>query len=154
MHYRFEPGMGPLGETKPKFLHAGDFPMITRNITVKQGQRLSYGSVVGRIDDDDGEYVLCSKTTTPAATDADPNPAAVDVADGSQVPQGVLTEDVDATDEEKKAVIYLTGQFNYNAMQFGEGYANEDGSPTREIEDKLRNLSIFMEKGIKAHPRT
>ena len=152
MHHRFEPGMGPLGETRPKFLHAGDFPMITRNITVKQGQKLSYGSVVGRVEAD-GEYVLCSKTTTPAPTDAEPNPAAVDVTDGSEIPQGILTEDVDATAEEKKAVIYLTGQFNYNAMRFGEGYLNDDGSPTREIADKLRLISIFMEKGVKAHPR-
>ena len=153
MHQRFEPGMGSLGSTKPKFLHAGDFPMITRSVTIKQGQKLSYGSVLGRLDDD-GEYVLCKKTTVPEATEENPNPEPVEVTDGSQIPQGVLTEDVDASHEDKKAVIYLSGQFNYNAMHFGDGFTNEDGTPTREMVDKLRFISIFMEKGVKAHPRT
>ncbi|MFK7822779.1 MAG: head decoration protein [Oligoflexales bacterium] len=154
MHYRFEPGMGDLGETSPKFLHAGDFPIVTRSIVVKQGQKLAYGSVVGRIDGDDAQHVLCCKISTPAATAEQPNPQAVAVADGSEKPQGILSEDVDASEGDKEAVIYLTGQFNYNAMNFGEGYADENGVPSQDITDRLRILNIYMEKGVKAHPRT
>lgn len=135
MHHRFEPSMGKIGETKPKFLFAGDYPAITRNVLVKQGQNLTYGSLLGR--DTQGKYKLAAK----------------DAEDGSADLQGILTEDVDATSKDKEAIIYLTGQFNYNAMVFGNGY-HEDGIPTQEAQDKLRQLNIFLEKGVKAHPRT
>lgn len=135
MHHRFEPTMGKIGETGPKFLFAGDYPVITRNILVRQGHSLSYGSLLGR--DNEGKYKLAAK----------------DAEDGSADLQGILTEDVDANSQDKEAIIYLTGQFNYNAMVFGDGY-HEDGIPTQEATDKLRQLNIFLEKGVKAQPRT
>jgi hypothetical protein len=152
MHHRFKPEFNKIGETSPKFLFAGDFPVITRNITVQQGQKLSFGSVVGRITTDD-KYVLCSKTNTPAPTDSVPNPVSVDISDGSQEPQGILTEDVDASESDQQAIIYLTGQFNSNCMEAGEGYETNE-ILNIEIADKLRKLSIFTETGVKAFPRT
>ena len=152
MHYRFEPGFKQIGEIKPKFLFAGDFPVITRNIIVKQGQKLPYGTVVGRILDEN-KYVLCCKTTTPDPTDDVPNPDPVDIENGSEEPQGILTEDVDATDGDKTAIIYLTGQFNTNYISLGEGYT-DGGEAKMEMLDKLRKLNIFTEIGVKAYPRT
>ena len=136
MQHRFEPGFKKVGSTNPKFLFAGDFPVVTRNITVKAGQKLSYGSVMGRVTAD-GKYVLCSKGA----------------GDGSQDPQGILTENIDATDGDKTAVIYLSGQFNGNYMTAGGSYVT-NGVITEELRDQLRKLSIFTENGIKAFPRS
>jgi len=151
MQHRFKPGFRKIGETNPKFLHAGDFPVITRNITIKAGQDLPYGAVVGRVTAD-GKYVLCSKTSTAAATPNAPNPQPVAVNDGSQEPQGILTENVDASKADQQAVIYITGQFNTNYMSAGEGY-EASNVLTTEICDKLRSLSIFTEAGVKAFTR-
>ena len=127
MQHRFNPSFNKIGESVPSYLIAGDFPIVTRNITIKKGQKLSYGSIVSR--DSEGEYVFCE--------------------DKNQEPEGILTENVNANLEEKSGVIYLTGQFNVNCISVGDGY-KEGEFLTFEIVDKLRKLGIYIESGVKA----
>lgn len=47
-----------------------------------------------------------------------------------------MAENVDATTEDKKAVVYLTGEFNLSALK-----ANGD---VESLIDKLRAKSIFV----------
>lgn len=47
--------------------------------------------------------------------------AALAATDGSQRVYGILAEDVDATSADAECVVYLTGQFNEDALTFGTG---------------------------------
>ena len=58
--------------------------------------------------------------------------------DGSKDVYGVLTETVDASAEDKQAVVYLSGEFNSAALSVGEGYT------VAGLVDILRVKSIFI----------
>jgi hypothetical protein len=47
--------------------------------------------------------------------------AALAATDGSQRVYGVIAEEVDATSADAEAVVYLTGEFNEDALTFGTG---------------------------------
>ena len=42
--------------------------------------------------------------------------------DGSAVPVAILAEDVDATDSDRQAVVYHSGEFNTAALIYGKGH--------------------------------
>ena len=53
-------------------------------------------------------------------------------------PEAILAETVDASDEDKEAVVYLTGEFNSAALTVASG-ASADG-----LKAKLRAKNIFI----------
>src|SRR6056297_1429596 len=72
--------------------------------TIAQAGVVKAGTVLGKITAS-GKLVACDK----------------DATDGSEKPFGVLYEDVDTTDADKVAVIYLQGSFNKDALIFVDG---------------------------------
>lgn len=97
----------------PDNLIAGvGFPVTTDIVWIKEGQNLKRGALLGK--DTNGKYSL-SKTSS---------------SDGSEIPHRILAEDIDATDEDKKAVVYKSGQFNARAIIFGEGHTAESVKDT------------------------
>ena len=111
----------------PDQLIAGQFPIITGNVTVTGGAIFKRGSVLGRITAS-GLYTL----VTAAATD------------GSQNPSVVLVMDVDATAGDVIGGVYKTGEFNKNKLILGTGVTLD------AIEDPLRIYSIFLKDSVSA----
>jgi hypothetical protein len=101
-------------------LIAGDFPMITEELTILTGNNLKRGTVLGKITAS-GKCVAVDSTKS----------------DGSQTPSAVLSEDADASAGDKQACAYLTGEFSASALIFG----GTDVVATHKT--ALRTLSIF-----------
>jgi hypothetical protein len=104
-------GFTDQGETGTDNLLAGEFPRVSVLATITGGQ-FTHGTVLQVSDS--GTYTICTDT-----------------------PEAVLAEDVDASEDTKQAVIYLTGEFNKAALK-----------ATSAIDDtliaKLRTKSIFV----------
>ena len=112
-------------EFKPDNLIAGDFPMVTRSITLAAGQTLTRGAVLGRISVN-GQYVLSQAKAS----------------DGSETPSVVLAHNIDTTNGESEATCYLSGQFNSDALTFGAGHTPESSIHT------LRQLNIYLTETV------
>ena len=94
-------------------------PIASEAITMKAGQAYMRGSVITK--DADGKGIL------------------IDSAAGGQ-PYGILADNVDATEEDRETVLYLTGEFNQDALIFG-------GTDTYEThKEALRDKGIFLKK--------
>jgi hypothetical protein len=103
-------------------LIAGDFPRVTRLVTIASGTGvLPAGAVLGRI-------TASKKLTLSAAASSD----------GSEAVHAVLAEPVDATAADVQAVVYFTGEFNADQLTFGVGHSAASAA------DALRDLSIFI----------
>ncbi|WP_297576209.1 head decoration protein [uncultured Deefgea sp.] len=89
--------------------------------TIASGQNLKRGAVIGKITAS-GKFIL-------SASAAD---------DGSQVPDAVLMQDVDATGGDKEGLIYLRADLNASALTLGAGHT------VTSIFDDLRAKSIFI----------
>lgn len=114
-------GFTDQGEYKPCNLLAGEYPRIERIITIASGSNLTKGAVLGRITAS-GKFVL----------------SASGASDGSETPDAILGETVDASAEDKQAVVYFSGEFNENALTLGTGHTVES------IRAVLRSKSIFL----------
>lgn len=101
-------------------LIAGEFPRITRKVTIAAGTALPKGALLGQITAS-SKYVLSLAASS----------------DGSQAPGAVLSEDIDASGSDREAIVYFTGEFRADGMTFGTGHS---ASSTRAA---LRALSIF-----------
>lgn len=103
-------------------LIAGDFPRVTRKVTVASGAGLlAAGTVLGRITAS-GKHVMSASASS----------------DGSQTPNAVLAHAVDATAADAEAIVYLTGEFNAGQLTLGTGHT------AASVRDGLRDLSIFL----------
>ena len=109
------------GEYKPCNLLAGEYPRIERIITIASGSALTKGSVLGRVTAS-GKFILSES----------------DATDGSETPDAILAEDVDASAEDKQAIVYFSGEFNENALTLGTGHTVES------IRAGFRSKSIFL----------
>jgi hypothetical protein len=91
----------------PTALRAGDFPMISRPVTILTGQNLKRGAVLGVVTAS-GKYVLSASAA----------------GDGSQTPKAILAADVDTTTVagDQVAPAYFTGEFGDLMMTFGTGH--------------------------------
>lgn len=98
-HYR------TLGQFTPDALFTGGFPIITHTVTLAAGQSLKRGAALGQIQAT-GKYVLSQEG----------------VKDGSEQPSAILCEARDTTAGDVDVVVYLSGQFNARAVQFGTGH--------------------------------
>ena len=116
-------GFTDQGEYKPCNLIAGEYPRIERIITIASGSALTKGSVLGRVTAS-GKFSL----------------SAAGASDGSETPDAILAEDVDASAEDKQAVVYFSGEFNETVLTLGNGHTLES------IRAGLRSKSLFLRK--------
>jgi hypothetical protein len=116
-----------LGVFTPDNLLAGDFPRVADGVTILAGRSLTRGAVLGRVTASGKCKAVDSGQT-----------------DGSQTIHAVLAEDVDASLADASGVVYLTGEFNENALTFG-------GTDTPDTHrDAARLKSIFFRKAVSA----
>ena len=78
--------------------------LVSRKITIKSGQNVVRGAVLGK--DGDGKYLLSLSASN----------------DGSQTPDLILAEDCDATSADKTAIAYARGDFAIQALTIGTGH--------------------------------
>ncbi len=95
-------GVTNRGVYAPENLIAGEYPRVMRVVTVTGGASLIPGAVLGRMTAD-GRYQLSDAAA----------------ADGSEIPDAILAEPVDATLGDVEAHVYLAGEFNELALQLG-----------------------------------
>lgn len=107
-------GFKDQGETKSDNLLAGEFPRVAV-LAVITGGKFERGTVLGIKDGTFPNARLTISTSSPEA---------------------VLAENVDASEEDKQAVVYLTGEFNKAALK-----ANAE---IDTLTPKLRAKSIFV----------
>mgnify|MGYP000000547389 FL=1 len=107
-------GFTDQGSTTADNLLAGEFPRVAVLATISGG-KFERGTVLG----------------FKSGGGVDGNMPISKVA-----PEAILAETVDASAEDKKAVVYLTGEFNLSALK-----ANVD---VETLIDKLRAKSIFV----------
>lgn len=94
------------GTYTPDSLLAGNAHLLVgRKVTVLAGQVLARGAVLGRITTG-GKYQLSASAA----------------ADGSQTPDLILAEAVDATSADTTVLAYERGDFNSNALTLGAGH--------------------------------
>jgi hypothetical protein len=117
------------GTFVPDNLHAGDFPIRTRKVTIAlgAGQNLVRGAVLGKITAS-GKYILSLSAA----------------ADGSQIPAAILAEDTNAVAADQEAVAYISGDFNENALTIGAAHT------IASIKDTLRDANIYLHKPVSA----
>lgn len=107
-------GFTDQGSTTADNLFAGEFPRVAVLATISGG-KFERGTVLGFKS---GGLVDGKMTISKVA------------------PEAILAENVDASSEDKQAVVYLTGEFNISALK-----ANVD---VETLIDKLRAKSIFV----------
>ena len=120
-------GFTAQGTLAPDVLLAGDYARSTKVVTITGAAALVRGTVLGRITASD-KY----QTSLSAAVD------------GSQVPKAILAQDVDVTGGDLTAPIFLTGEFNEDALTLGAAHT------LASIRDGLRQMGIFLKKIIAA----
>lgn len=111
----------------PDRLHAGDFPIRTLDVTIASGQNLTRGALLGKITAS-GKYVL----------------SLAGAADGSQTPVAILAEDLDASAADAQGIVYVSGDFNENAITYGTGHTADS------VRAGLRDLNIYLHKPVSA----
>lgn len=110
--------MTTIGTFKYDNLFAGTAEVVRD--TIIAGEELKRGDVVGIITQS-GKAVKVDSTKS----------------DGSEKPYGIVADDAVA---DKPVVLYLTGEFNENALNFG-------GTDTADTHRKaLRDIGIFLKK--------
>ncbi|HHN72502.1 MAG TPA: head decoration protein [Thermopetrobacter sp.] len=95
--------------------------LIAVPVTIASGENLTRGAVLGKVTAS-GEY----KLSVAAA------------ADGSQTPDAILAEDVDASAGAKAGLAYIRGDFIAEALTYGAGHDADS------IRDGLRGKGIFL----------
>lgn len=119
-------GITEQGSLSVDNLIAGEFPKITRKAIITGGE-YQKGTILAKITAS-GKYTICIPTAESATSD------------GSEIPCAILAETIDATSEDKEAVIYLTGEFNSSALTAGTG------NTVAGLTDALRDKGIFLKE--------
>lgn len=116
-------GMNHLGRFDYQSLFAGSYPRADIIVTLKAGQIYPLGSVLGR-DTASGVCALVDSTKS----------------DGTETVYGILSEEVDATDEDRESVAYVTGEYVEQRLTFG---GNDDPDTHRAAAEEKH---IFFRK--------
>lgn len=94
------------GTHTPDAIIAGNAHLLVgRQVTILSGQNLKRGAVLGKITAS-GKYTL----------------SASGASDGSQTPDLILAQDVDASAADKPALAYARGDFAASALTLGAGH--------------------------------
>ena len=101
------------GSTTADNLIAGEFPRVSELASITGGN-YTRGTV---LKESEGAFTICGASDTPAA---------------------ILAENVDATSENKQAVVYLTGEFKAAALTVASG------ATVAGLKAKLRAKNIFV----------
>ena len=124
-----QPGITEGVKTEGSYEHdnliAGTFHRITQVVTISGGAVLEAGTVLGRMSST-GQYVL---------SDASAN-------NGSEEPDAILAHHVDASLMDAQAQVYLTGEFNQDALILGDGHTLDS------ISALCRVKSIFFRRAL------
>ncbi len=106
----------------PELLIAGNADMLKgQQHVIAVGAVLPTGALMGQISAS-GECVLSK----------------ADALDGSEIPMGILAQDVDTTDSASSALLYVRGDFRNGAVSFGLGHSPDS------VFSQLRNSGIFL----------
>lgn len=97
--------------------------LLDRKVTIASGQVLARGAVVGKVTAD-GKYKLSASAA----------------GDGSEVPDGVIVEAVDASGGDAEGLIYIRGDFAESALTLGTGHTVDS------IREGLRDKGIHLIK--------
>jgi len=65
-----------------------------------------------------------------------------DGVDGSQIPFGILADDVDASSDDEPGVVYLTGEFNEGSVVV------PSGDDIENYRDALRKIGIYLKPAV------
>ncbi|MFO1259064.1 MAG: head decoration protein [Gammaproteobacteria bacterium] len=114
-----------IGQSMQDNLIAGDFPIVTKGITIATGQILKRGALLGRVQAS-GKYLL----------------SLAGANNGSENPVAILGADVDATSGDIESVCYFSGQFNTTALTFGTGHTATSAAHI------LRILNIYLTETV------
>lgn len=106
-------GFTDLGSTNADNLFAGEFPRVSELVTITGGNYVR-GTVLKQTD---GAYTICGASDTPEA---------------------ILAETTNASEDDKQAVVYLTGVFNQSALTVA------NGATVAGLKARLRAKSIFL----------
>ncbi|MBA3888930.1 MAG: head decoration protein [Gemmatimonadaceae bacterium] len=105
----------------PDNLLASDAPIASRKVTLITGQNVTRGTVLGKITAS-GKY----------------NRSLSAAADGSQTPDAIAAEDVDATAADKEILVYVRGDFAESALTLGAAHT------VASIREGLRAMGITL----------
>lgn len=119
-------GFKDQGEIIPDNLIAGEYPRVSQLATITGGN-FAKGTILGKITAS-GKFKACTSAAS----------------DGSKDPIAILAESVDASSEDKEAVIYLTGEFNAAALSTAAGLT------VNGLIGALRDKSIFIKSNQSA----
>lgn len=102
-------------------------PGKARKVTIPGGTGIvRRGTVVGKVTAS-REYLPAKKAAT----------------DGSQVPDAIIADTVDATGpDDVETIAYIEGTYNANALILGDGLVLAD------VDDAFRTKSIFLETSL------
>lgn len=106
-------GFTDQGETKADNLLAGEFPRVAILATITGGN-YARGTVLKQTND---VFTICG---------------------ASDKPMAILAEAVDASSEDKDAVVYLSGEFNANALIVASG------ATVAGLTEKLGDRGIYV----------
>ncbi len=106
-------------------LHAGDYPIRGKKAVLVAGT-YKRGHLLGKITASGKFNVSLSAAS-----------------DGSQTPYAICAEDIVLAGD-GEVMIYLSGDFNQNAMTFGTGHT------AASVYDGLRDLNIYLHKPVVA----
>lgn len=113
----------------PDQLLSGPLQAVSDTVTILAGAAATYkrGTVLGVVTAS-GKYTLSVETAT----------------DGSQVPQAILADDVNATATDVLAGVYLMAEINQNRITFDSSWTLATLKPA------LRPFGIFLRDSVQA----
>jgi hypothetical protein len=100
--------VGPAVQTEtytPDQLVAGDYPLVTRTVTILSGANIQRGHLLGRITAS-GKYIVSLSGAS----------------DGSQTPVAIAADNCNASAGDALTGVYETGEFNEAAVIFGASH--------------------------------
>ncbi|WP_407156316.1 head decoration protein [Bradyrhizobium sp. STM 3557] len=97
--------------------------MRARKVVIKQGQKLEEAAVLGKVTAD-SKYIKSLKAAT----------------DGSEVPDAIATEAVDATAGDVETIVFIAGEFDQDALVLGTGHT------LGSVDAVFRTKSIWLVK--------
>lgn len=111
----------------PDQLLSGPLQVVSDTVTIKAGATYKRGTVLGMVTAS-GKYTLSVATET----------------DGSEIPQAILADDVNASAVDTLAGVYLMAEINQNRITFDPSWTLATLKPA------LRPYGIFLRDSVQA----